>query len=231
MPCSSVSRYATFSRTVMESNSALSWKTIPILPRNSNRSFSCIWVTSSPSTVMRPESGRISPRTSLRIRLFPEPATPNRALVSPRARQKETPRSTLFSAKESTTSSNTMAIAAGSFVFAAAESRGKVGVDINLVVGEHGHQESSYEKVEDQNQHGGSHHGLRGGTAHALGSAARVHSVEASDGRADDAEQHWLDQAHEYILEHKRLPGALPVLTGIQTKKNLGNHQAAGQAD
>src|SRR5712671_479320 len=160
MPCSSINRYATFSRTVRESNSALSWKTIPILPRNLNRSSSRICEISCPSTRMRPASGRMSPMTSFRIRLFPDPATPNKALVSPLARRKETPRRTSFSAKPSATSSNTTTGEGSSLVFTEAESRGRVGADIGLTVGEHGHEKPSHEKIEDQNQHGRSHHGL-----------------------------------------------------------------------
>src|SRR5580704_8558718 len=138
--------------------------------------------------MMRPESGRISPITSFSIRLLPDPATPNSALVSPRASRKETPRSTSFSAKESATSSNTMTDVESSFVVSAAESSGKVGADMGLVEGENNHQEASEEQVKGQDQHGSRDHGLRGGAAHTLGSAARVHSVEAAHGRNDEAE-------------------------------------------
>src|SRR6267154_5734009 len=195
MPCSSINRYATFSRTVSESNSALSWKTIPILPRNLNRSSSRICEISCPSTRMRPASGRMSPMTSFKIRLFPDPATPNKALVSPRARWKETPRKTSFPAKPSRTSSSTTTGERSSFAVSEAESRGNVGADIGLTIGKHGHEESCYEKVEDQNQHGRSNHGLRGGTTHALGSAARVHSIETAYGRDDETKQNRLHQS------------------------------------
>src|SRR5580658_9093671 len=103
---------------------------------------------------MRPESGGMSPRASLRIRLLPEPATPNSALVSPRARRKEIPRSTSLPPKESFTSSNTMANAEFSPVAGAAESSGKVGANIYLclVISEHGHQEPSEEQIPCQDQ-------------------------------------------------------------------------------
>src|ERR1700683_3539973 len=103
--------------------------------------------------MMRPASGRINPSASFKIRLLPEPATPNTALVSPRFRRKEISRSTSFSAKETATSSNTMTGADCSAVVTAAESSGKVGVDMRLMEREHSHEESSHEKVEHQNQH------------------------------------------------------------------------------
>src|ERR1700732_1450863 len=99
---------------------------------------------------MRPESGRISPSTSFRIRLLPDPATPNSALVSPRARRKETPRSTSFSAKARATSSKTTAGAESSCVVGTAESSGKVGADMVSVEREHGHQESRQEQIHRQ---------------------------------------------------------------------------------
>src|SRR5258708_2661198 len=88
---SSTRRKATLSRTLSESKSALSWKTIPILLRSSKSCSSVMAVTSWPRTKMRPESGLISPRQSLRIVLLPEPDTPKTTLVSPRRSSKETP--------------------------------------------------------------------------------------------------------------------------------------------
>src|SRR5580692_4233927 len=230
MPCSSVRRYATFSFTLRESKRALSWKTIPILPRSWNSSFSFICVTSWPSTIMRPESGRISPRHIFRIKLFPEPATPNRTLVSPRARRKETPRSTFISPKEIATSSKTMAGAESFFAVTAAESSGKVGADMGLVIGQCSHQESGNEQVSCQDQDGSCDHGLGGGAAHALGSAASVHAIEAAYGGDDEAEDNRLDQPHEHILKNQRLPGVVPVLPGVETQQHLGDKQASGQA-
>src|ERR1700722_1316010 len=114
----------------------------------------------------RPESGRISPMARFRIRLLPEPATPNKALVSPRARAKEIPRSTLFSPKASATFSKTMTGAELSSVSRAAESSGKVGADISLVVREYSHQEAGKEKISSQDEDGCRNHRLRGGAAH-----------------------------------------------------------------
>src|ERR1700683_2036375 len=185
---------------------------------------------SCPSTTMRPESGRISPSTSFRIKLLPEPATPNSALVSPRFRWKETPRSTSFSANESTTSSNTMTGAAFSGFVTAMRSSGEVGADMESVESEHGHQESRHDQVERQDQHGSSDHGLGGGAAHALRAPARVHPVKAAYRRDDEAEEKRLGQPHEHILKYQRFPGVGPVLPGIETQQQLGDEQAPSQA-
>ena len=48
------------------------------------RSCSGNCVTSLPRTVIRPESGANSPSVSFKMVLLPEPATPKRALVSPK---------------------------------------------------------------------------------------------------------------------------------------------------
>src|ERR1700675_846469 len=104
---------------------------------------------SCPSTTVLPESGRINPIANFNIRLFPEPATPNKASVSPRAKWQETPRSTSLSPKPNFTSSNTITRAASSCTVAAAESSGKVGADIGLMIGKNSHQQSGYEKIED----------------------------------------------------------------------------------
>src|SRR5437667_452350 len=54
---------------------------------------------------MCPRSGFTNPRQSFRIVLFPDPATPSSALVSPRFNSKETPSSTIWSSKVMATSS------------------------------------------------------------------------------------------------------------------------------
>src|SRR5271166_4667535 len=125
---------------------------MPILPRNSKSCASCIWVTSSPRTTMRPESGRMSPSASFRIRLLPDPATPNTDLVSTRGRWKETPLRTSFYPKDMTTSSKTMTGAEISTVVAVAESSGKVGADIGSAIRKRGHQETCDDQVHRQDQ-------------------------------------------------------------------------------
>src|SRR5579862_1135268 len=171
---------------------------------------------SSPNTVMRPESGLMSPSASFRIRLLPEPATPNIAFVSPRGRWKEIPRNTSLLPKASDTSSNTMAGAELSFAVIASESRGRTGVDMRLLIRKRSHQEASDDQVHREDQNRGRYHRLRSGLAYALRSAARIHSVEAAYGGDDETENYWLDQSHKYILKHKGLPGVVPVLPGVE---------------
>src|SRR5579862_2036445 len=228
MPCSSINRKATFSRTVSESKSALSWKTIPILPRTSNRSRSCKRVTSSPCTVIRPESGLNKPSASLRIVLLPAPATPNSALVSPTASLNDTPRKTSFSPKLNQTSSNSMEKPEPSWTAVARESIGMVGTDMPLLIRQDAHQELRGKEIDDNDHHRCRDHGLRGRAADALGSSPRRHSVKTTHRRNDEAEKHRLDQAHKNILKHQRLPRVIPILACVECQQKLGNHQPTG---
>src|SRR5258708_37613032 len=117
-----------------------------------------------------------------------------------------------------------------SFVSTAAESSGKVGADIGLTVRKHGHEKSSYEKVEHENQHGRSDHGLRRGPTHALGSPARIHAVEAAYGRDNETKQNRLHQSHKHVLKNQRLPCVRPILPGVQMEQHLGDQTSASQA-
>src|SRR4051812_16494464 len=197
MPCSSVSRNATFSRTVSESNSALSWKTIPILPRKANRSLSRISLTSSPNTVMRPASGLSNPSTSLRIVLLPDPATPNSAFVSPTGSLNEIPRRTSVSSKASETSSNSTEKSVCSLPSGVDESRGKGGETIGSLVRKYVHQELRGEEVHHDNQHRRRDHGLCRRAPHTLRSPTRRHSIKTSYGRNDETEKQGLQESHE----------------------------------
>src|ERR1700688_1234337 len=165
---------------------------------------------------MRPESGRMSPITSFKIRLFPDPATPKRALVSPLVRRKETPRKTSLSPKPTATSSKTTAGEEFSFVFTATESSGEVGADIRSAVGKNRHQQPCDEKIEHENQYGRGDHGLGCGAAHALGPSACIHSVKAADGRDDKTKQDRLHQSHKHVLEYQSLPRVRPILPPVQ---------------
>src|ERR1700678_1387450 len=169
--------------------------------RKSNNCSSRIWLISSPSTIMRPESGRINPSDSFRIRLFPEPATPKITFVSPARRWKEIPRNTSLSPKANSIFSNTTAGAEFSCVFKAADSRGKAGADMESMVRKRSHEKSRDDQIHHQNQHRSSHHGLGGSAAHSLGSSAGIHPIEAADGGDDEAKDDRLDQSHECILE------------------------------
>src|ERR1700745_330860 len=99
-----------------------------------NNSCSCICVTSLPRTVIRPESGGNRPSANFKIVLLPEPATPNRAFVSPKGNWNETPRRTWLSPKERCTSSKTTAAPEGAVPECGGQSR--VGDDM-LVIGQH----------------------------------------------------------------------------------------------
>src|SRR2546423_8370649 len=216
MPCSSVKRKATFSRTVRESNNALSWKTIPTLPRRANSSCSCIFVTSSPRTRIRPESGLSNPSTSLRMVLFPEPATPNNAFVSPTASLKETPHNTSVSAKASHTSSKTTVSAECPRISAFVESSGMVGTDMRSLVGENVHQKLRGKEIHDNDQHRGCDYSLGCGSADSLCPSTGCDAVEAAHGCDDEAEQNGFHQAHEDVFKDQRLPCVVPVLPGIE---------------
>src|SRR3984885_7761337 len=142
---------------------------------------------------MRPESGLMRPRASFRMRLLPDPATPNTAFVSPRGRWKETPRRTSLSSKAMATSSKIMAGAGSSSVFATEESGGRGGVDMGSVIGKRGHQEPGDDQVHGEDKNGSRYHRLRSRAAHTLGSSARVHTIKAAYGGDDEAENNGLD--------------------------------------
>ena len=80
-----------FSNTVIESNSAAPWKTIPIFCRTSSASSNVRLVMSSPSMSTRPLSGTSSRRMSLSVVDFPVPDSPTMhdrlALVARRTRR------------------------------------------------------------------------------------------------------------------------------------------------
>ena len=73
----------TFSNTVMLSNKADPWNSIPISRRNMFNSCLSIDVKSRPSYKISPESGRISPIIFLIRTVFPEPLRPIIRFVFP----------------------------------------------------------------------------------------------------------------------------------------------------
>src|SRR6266550_3149659 len=189
-------------------------------------------VTSCPRRKIRPPSGFISPKVSLRIVLLPEPATPNRALVSPRGRWKDTPFSTTFSSNAMETLSKITASAEESPCCTSRLSMGSVGADMGwLPVPKHRKDELGDEEIDNQNQYRGSDDRLRGRAAHALRTAARRHAVVAADGSDDESEQNRLDQAHEYIPENQRLPGVTPVLARVESKQQVGDRKPPEQPE
>src|ERR1019366_1380685 len=122
------------------------------------------------------------------------------------------------------TSWNSMAWGDDSWLVVEAESRGKVGADMRLVIRQHVHQELRDKQVDHDDQNRGGHYGLRGGPAYSLRASAGRHSIEATRGGDDEAEQERLDQPHEDILKHQRLPGVAPVLAGVEGQKNFGKN-------
>ena len=75
---------------VSESNSALSWNSIPIRLRMSNSSCSRMRVMSSPKTYTVPASGRTSPSAVFSSTVLPLPAAPRITRVSPAHASNET---------------------------------------------------------------------------------------------------------------------------------------------
>src|SRR5712664_1810244 len=106
---SSRKRYATLSATVMESNSAPSWKTNPILRRKLSKSFSSMLEISCPNTRTTPAEGGSSPAASFSVSVLPVPVSPSKIIVSRGCTRNDTPRKISPSSKPMRTSSNWMA--------------------------------------------------------------------------------------------------------------------------
>src|SRR6185312_10964254 len=98
---------------------------------------------------MWPASGFIKPSASLRIVLFPEPATPKRALVSPCGRRKEMLSSTTLSSNARVTFSKRMASLPCCFAAGAGRSSGSVGADIVLSVPQQSDEQLRDEEIRD----------------------------------------------------------------------------------
>jgi hypothetical protein len=73
-----------FSNTVMESNSAPLWKSIPNFLRTRYSSSSGRSVMSSSSTMTRPSSGASRPSMWRRVTDLPVPEPPRMTITSPR---------------------------------------------------------------------------------------------------------------------------------------------------
>src|SRR3954452_13642978 len=87
----------------MESKSALSWNSIPILLRISKSSRSFIAVRSRPKAKTLPASGLTSPRAVLRSTVLPLPAAPRMTRDSPSKASKEISASASVSSKRTPT--------------------------------------------------------------------------------------------------------------------------------
>src|SRR5262249_40230649 len=140
---------------------------------------------------MCPESGRISPKQSLRMVLLPEPAIPSTALVSPFFRSKETPSSTGRPSKPNTTSSKMMGLSTVSGGWKCSEAMGS---STKL------QHELREDDIHGQNEDGCHHDGLGGGASHALSAAARAHAVVTPDRGDDETEEKRLDQTRHHVV-------------------------------
>src|SRR5690348_14983361 len=103
---------------------------------------------------MCPLSGFSNPSVSLRMVLFPEPATPKIALVSPLARRKEIPSSTRFSSNAIETFSNTTISAVPSGPDGVRCSIAAGGAAMGLAITEDCHQELGRKEIHKKNKNG-----------------------------------------------------------------------------
>src|SRR5579872_3092521 len=180
---------------------------------------------SSPSIRIWPPSGRSRPKASLRIVLLPEPATPNRALVSPRESENEIPSSTALSLKARKTLSNATTSRPDSAGTSEGLAMERVG--IGLVRPQNQVKQASQKEIDDENQHRGDDYCLGSSLANALRSTLCRHSVVAAHGGNQEAIKDRLHQTGENVVILQNLPGSRPVLAPIQAKQCRGHHAAA----
>src|SRR5579872_463496 len=170
---------------------------------------------------MWPWSGLINPRHNFRMVLLPEPATPNRVLVSPRFSSNETPSSTVKPSKVMPTSSKMMALWTVPVGWFAKE-------DMESI--QNKQERLGDEEVHSDDEHGGYHDSLGGRTAYSLSSSTGAQSEVAAHSRDDKTEQHWLEEPHENVIKNQRLVSLVPVLGRIQPDPGERNEPSADQA-
>src|ERR1700686_5580261 len=109
-----------------------------------------------------------------------------------------------------------MAWTAESWALVETASRGKVGAFMRLFVRQDVHQELRHKQIghDDQNRRG--HNRLRRRSADPLRASAGRHAIVTTYRGNDEPEQQRLDQPHEYVLKHQRLPGIAPILAGVE---------------
>src|SRR6516162_3557145 len=154
---------------------------------------------------MRPASGRMSPRHSLRMVLLPEPAIPSTALVSPRFSSKDTPSSTLRPSKPSTTSSKMMVLCT---VSRGSSPRGWV-CNVAMGCSSKLQHELREDDVHGQNKNGCHHDRLGRGAPDPLGAAARGHAVVTPDRGDDKTKEKRLDQTRHHVVVRQLLVGSI----------------------
>src|SRR5438270_2080699 len=112
---------------------------------------------------------------------------------------------------------------------------GRVGVDMEnspIASGAQSyHEDSRNEDVDRDDENHGSDHGFSGGAAHALSATFGCQAVIAADCGHDEAEDKRLCEAGEYVRELESLPGAAPILMGIQFEHAANHECAAHQAE
>src|SRR5215471_14588316 len=174
---------------------------------------------------MRPASGRISPRHSLRMVLLPEPATPSTALVSPRFSSKETPSSTLRPSKPSTTSSKIIVL----WTVSAGSSENGCGWNVAMGYSTKLQHKLREDDVHGQNENGRHHNRLGGRTTDSLGTAARAHTVVAPDCGNDKTEEERFNQTCQHVVIRQLLVRGVPVLVTVQAQHDQRIEPASNQ--
>src|SRR5690606_5564332 len=155
-----------------------------------------IRVMSSPSTRMRPESGRIRPMMCLSSTDFPEPEAPRMTWMAPFSTVRFRPRRTWFFPKDlwrSTTSMTTRCI----------------GPSGGAPPGEH---QRGQKVIRDENEDRGEDDRLGGGDPHPPRAARGVVALVAAGEREDEAEDRGFDEAADDVLELHPLGDAAPDL-------------------
>src|ERR1700733_11275333 len=197
---------------------------MPMRPLNWNSCSSRIVLTSSPNTVMVPESGYISPSTSLSRTLLPLPAGPSRIRVSPGDTVSEISSRTFLPSNPIETSSKTTTGCDGSCSLFAAVCWGAVTISLEAEDTDH---EPAYHEVDEDNEHRRDHHRLGSGAANALGTAACVHTVEAADTGNDEAKNDGFHQSLKNVGIAQRLVGGMKVLRAVLSEHDDRHERAA----
>src|ERR1700692_4190851 len=124
-----------------------------------------------------------------------------------------------------------MAWTAESWALVETASRGKVGGFWGFFVRQDVHQKLRHKQIGHDDQNRGGHNRLRRRSPYPLRASAGRHAIVTTHRGDNEPEQEWLDQTHEYVLKHQRLPGIAPVLASVEVQQNFGHKQSTRQAD
>src|SRR6266478_5773168 len=247
---SSRERYATFSATDIESNSAPSVNTNPIFLRNASSSLSFISETSCPKTITLPLFGASNPAAIFNVSVFPVPVSPRSTSVSRSRTWNVTPRSTCPSSKPTHTSSNVMAgaVSSASWIKVAMEftfdyngnsllicERAVAGGEIaqSLVSENLVRQiEGDFRKkcIRHNNKHGRDDHRLGRRTPYALRAPSHREPFVTTDRREDESEGHRFRKPLHQVGKFQRIDGAPPKLDGPQPQRKHRCNASAQQS-